>query len=45
MQVVEVVHHAPLGKSGHDVITLKFNCYLDNSESWLRSNEEIFNQE
>ena len=32
MQVSEVIHHAPLGKSDHDVITFKFNCYLDSSK-------------
>ena len=26
MQVSDVTHHAPLGKSGHSVITFKFNC-------------------
>lgn len=29
MHVSDVEHHAPLGKSDHDVITFKFNCYLD----------------
>ena len=32
MQVSEVAHHAPLGKSCHDVITFKFNWDLDNSK-------------
>ena len=31
MQVSDVVHHAPLGRSDHDVITFNFNCYLDYS--------------
>ena len=29
MQVSEIVHHAPLGKSDHSVITFDFHCYLD----------------
>ena len=29
MQVSEDMHHAPLGKSGYNVICFKFNCYLD----------------
>ena len=32
MQVSDVRHQAPLGKSDHDVITFKFNCYLDYSK-------------
>ena len=32
MQISEVVHHAPLGKSEHNVICFKFNCYLDYSK-------------
>ena len=32
MQVSDVTHHAPLGKSDHSVITLEFNCYLDYSK-------------
>ena len=32
MQVSDVTHHAPLGKSDHRVITFKFNCYLDYSK-------------
>ena len=32
MQVSDVTHHAPLGKSDHSVITFKFNCYLDYSK-------------
>ena len=29
MQVSEIVHHAPLGKSDHSAITFDFHCYLD----------------
>ena len=29
MQVTDIAHHAPLGKSDHSVITFKFHCYLD----------------
>jgi hypothetical protein len=29
MQVTELFHHSPLGKSDHSVITFKFHCYLD----------------
>ena len=29
LQVSDVSHHAPLGKSDHNVITFKFNCYID----------------
>ena len=32
MQVTEVLHQAPLGKSDHNVITFQFNCYLDYSK-------------
>ena len=32
MQVSDVTHHAPLGKSDHSVITFMFNCYLDYSK-------------
>ena len=32
MQVSDVFHHCPLRKSDHDVITFKFNCYLDYSK-------------
>ena len=31
MQVSDVHHQAPLGKSDHNVIPFKFNCYLDCS--------------
>ena len=29
MQVSNIIHHAPLGKSDHNVISFKFHCYLD----------------
>ena len=32
MQVSEVVHSPPLGKSDHDVLTFEFQCYLDYSK-------------
>ena len=32
MQVSEIAHHAPLGKSDHSVISFDFNCYLDFSK-------------
>ena len=32
MQVSDVHHQSPLGKSDHNVITFKFNCYLDFSK-------------
>ena len=31
-QIAEISHKAPLGKSDHSVITLKFQCYLDYSK-------------
>ena len=31
-QIADIVHHAPLGKSDHSVITIKFQCYLDYSK-------------
>ena len=31
-QIADIVHHAPLGKSDHSVITFKFQCYLDYSK-------------
>ena len=31
-QISEVVYHAPLEKSDHNVICFKFNCYLDYSK-------------
>ena len=33
MQVSEVVHSPPLGKSDHDVLTFEFQCYVDYSKS------------
>ena len=36
MQVSDIAHHAPLGKSDHNVITFKFNCYLDYSKPKAR---------
>ena len=32
MQVSEITHHAPLGKSDHSIISFDFNCYLDFSK-------------
>ena len=32
LQVSDIVHHPPLGKSDHDMITFNFNCYLDYSK-------------
>ena len=32
MQVSDIVYHAPLGKSDHNVISFNFNCYLDYSK-------------
>ena len=29
MQVSDIVHHAPLGKIDHSVISFKFDSYLD----------------
>ena len=29
LQVSDIVHHAPLGKSDYSVITFKYHCYLD----------------
>ena len=36
MQISEIKHHAPLGKSDHDVITFKFHSYLDFSVPKIR---------
>ena len=33
MQISDISHHAPLGKSDHDIITFKFHSYLDFSKS------------
>ena len=38
MQVSEIAHHAPLGKSDHSVIAFKFHCYLDYAKD-----KEVFN--
>ena len=32
MQISDVQHQSPLGKSDHNTITFKFNCYLDYSK-------------
>ena len=32
LQVSDVVHHAPLGKSDHSVICFNYHCYLDYSK-------------
>ena len=32
MQVTDLSHHSPLGKSDHDVLTLDFECYVDHSK-------------
>ena len=32
MQISDIKHHAPLGKSDHNVITFNFNCYVDYSK-------------
>ena len=32
MQVSNAVHHSPLGKSDHSVITFNYHCYLDFSK-------------
>ena len=32
LQVNDITHHAPLGKSDHSVITFDFNCYIDYSK-------------
>ena len=32
LQVSNVVHHAPLGKSDHSVISFDYHCYLDYSK-------------
>ena len=29
LQVSDLVHHAPLGKSDHSVVTFKYQCYID----------------
>ena len=32
MQVTDIVYHAPLGKSDHNIISFNFNCYQDYSK-------------
>ena len=32
MQVTDIQHYAPVGKSDHNVITFNFNCYVDYSK-------------
>ena len=32
MQVSDITHRAPIGKSDHDVILFNFHCYLDYSQ-------------
>ena len=32
MQVSDILHHSPLGKSDHCVITFEFHCYLDHTK-------------
>ena len=32
LQVSNVAHHAPLGKSDHSVISFDYHCYLDHSK-------------
>ena len=32
MQISDVVHQAPIGKSDHDVLSFTFNCYLNYSK-------------
>ena len=49
-QVSDIVHHAPLGKSDHSVVTLKYECYVDyakpkekymyNKADWKGMNDE-----
>ena len=29
LQISDISHHAPLGKSDHDVVAFKFHCYID----------------
>ena len=31
-QISDIVHHAPLGKSDHSVISFNYHCYLDYSK-------------
>ena len=48
MQVSNIGHHAPLGKSDHSVITFKFHCYLDHTkekESFYLVSYRIFRRQ
>ena len=36
MQVSEIVHNPPLGKSDHDVLTFEFQCYVDYTKQKAR---------
>ena len=38
MQVSDLMHHAPLGKSDHSVITFNFHCYLNYGKPKERLN-------
>ena len=38
MQVSDVSHHSPLGKSDHSVITFNYHCYLDYAKPTDRYN-------
>ena len=38
MQVSDVSHHSPLGKSDHSVITFNYHCYLDCAKPTDRYN-------
>ena len=50
LQVSDAVHHAPLGKSDHAVITFNYHCYLDFSKPQIcyqyhRGNFEVMKNE
>ena len=38
MQISDISHHAPLGKSDHNVILFKFHCYLEYSKPKTKFN-------
>ena len=38
LQVSDVVHQAPIGKSDHDVLTFRYHCYLDYRKPKTRYN-------
>ena len=38
LQVADIAHHAPLGKSDHSVIGFRYNCYLDFTKPKERYN-------